>query len=397
MSQHFQTRRELLARIEELEEQLSDSENTQPSQQPTSTVDPELDKHYQVLFEQAGDSIFIVDSKTLQILVANENAARRLNYSIEELQGLSFRDIEVGKTTRLEESTTFAWTSSISGLFIYESVHRRKDGTTIPVEVSSSIIQIDNRKVIQNVVRDTTKRKQLEEHKLETILERERADLLTNFIEQTSHHFRTPLSIIGTNAFLLSKTEDSDKRDMQAGQISTQITHISRLVDGLIMLSTLAKKRSLPLESIELVYLVNISIAQLRDKVIERQIRVSLDMVESSLQIDAHEEYLNIALRHLYDNAINSIGENGDILIHVYKATSTVCIEVHDSGTGIDSEDMAHIFDTFYRADKSGTTRGLGLGLAIVKLIVEMHDGTIEVESNHGHGSMFRIVLPLTD
>ena len=83
----------------------------------------------------------------------------------------------------------------------------------------------------------------------------------------------------------------------------------------------------------------------------------------------------------------------GHITIQTFKKWNQVVFEIQDTGIGIDTVDLPHIFDPFYRADKARTTHngGTGLGLAIVKKIVERHQGRIEVESKPGQGSRFRI------
>jgi PAS domain S-box-containing protein len=117
-------------------------------------------EQYRRLFEDTGDSIFIIDPKTLQILDVNGNAARRLKYSREELLKLKLNDIEA----RLVEDTptTPMWESMFSGTQLYECQHRRKDGTLTPVEVSTRLARFGDKDVLQNIVRDISARKRME-------------------------------------------------------------------------------------------------------------------------------------------------------------------------------------------------------------------------------------------
>jgi signal transduction histidine kinase len=98
----------------------------------------------------------------------------------------------------------------------------------------------------------------------------------------------------------------------------------------------------------------------------------------------------------LLDNARKYSIPNGPITVSVRGDDEAVAIAVSDSGPGIAPEHLEHIFERFYRAEASRTTRGAGLGLAIARGIVERHGGTITVESEPGHGATFTVCLPIT-
>jgi two-component system sensor histidine kinase BaeS len=104
-------------------------------------------------------------------------------------------------------------------------------------------------------------------------------------------------------------------------------------------------------------------------------------------------------LRNLLCNAMTHTPSGGEIAITARTEGRWIAICVRDTGTGIAEEDLAHVFDRFYRADRSRSraTGGAGLGLAIVKQLVEAHGGQIEVESAVGKGAQFTFSLPVTD
>jgi PAS domain S-box-containing protein len=140
------------------------------------------DEKFRDLFENVGDSIFIVDATTHRILGANANAARRLGYGPEELLQLTLEEIEVrGEEPAPDQE--ISWESTFSGAQFYECAYRRKDGSLIPVEVSSSQTVIDKDRVLQNFVRDVTKRREIEaaRHRAEAEVMR-----LATVIEQAS-------------------------------------------------------------------------------------------------------------------------------------------------------------------------------------------------------------------
>ena len=100
-------------------------------------------------------------------------------------------------------------------------------------------------------------------------------------------------------------------------------------------------------------------------------------------------------ITNLIANAINYT-QRGQIQVQTYQRADRVCVEVRDTGLGIDPDDIPHLFDRFYRGQQATRSkiRGTGLGLAIVKEIVDLHRGTITVDSTVGQGSTFGVVLP---
>ncbi len=99
-------------------------------------------------------------------------------------------------------------------------------------------------------------------------------------------------------------------------------------------------------------------------------------------------------LRNLLGNAQKYGNENGTILVAVERRLSELCISVTDDGPGIAAEDQERIFERFFRVSGSGSS-GSGLGLAIARALVELHGGQLSVDSTPGHGSTFRVVLPI--
>jgi two-component system phosphate regulon sensor histidine kinase PhoR len=112
--------------------------------------------------------------------------------------------------------------------------------------------------------------------------------------------------------------------------------------------------------------------------------------------VAADAEEFRRALVNLVENAVHYTLEGGAITVRTWANGSRIHIDIQDTGIGIGEADLPHIFESFYRADKARAmdTGGTGLGLAIVKRIIEMHNGTITVESAPGAGSTFHIELP---
>jgi signal transduction histidine kinase len=123
--------------------------------------------------------------------------------------------------------------------------------------------------------------------------------------------------------------------------------------------------------------------------------RVALDLSESGpLLLHADTQKLQRVLSNLLDNAIKYTPSGGSIMISVYGNDREVRIIVRDTGTGIPPPELSHIFDRFYRGEKSRSEPGSGLGLSLARAFVLAHRGTIAVTSMPGEGSEFTITLP---
>jgi signal transduction histidine kinase len=113
--------------------------------------------------------------------------------------------------------------------------------------------------------------------------------------------------------------------------------------------------------------------------------------------IQANEDDLRRAIKHLLSNAINFTPSEGMVRLRTTVREGRIAIEVSDTGIGMTADEVEHIFDMFYRAEPARPVDmgGVGLGLSIVKMIVEAHNGVINVASQPGKGSVFTILLPL--
>jgi signal transduction histidine kinase len=117
---------------------------------------------------------------------------------------------------------------------------------------------------------------------------------------------------------------------------------------------------------------------------------------ETIHNVQLHAAYFSRTIQNLVENALRYTPDGGTICVETHGEHHQVCVIVRDSGTGIASEDLPHIFDRIYRGDKARNIEngGIRLGLSIVSKVVAAHNGTITVESTPGSGTTFRIVLP---
>jgi two-component system phosphate regulon sensor histidine kinase PhoR len=138
-------------------------------------------------------------------------------------------------------------------------------------------------------------------------------------------------------------------------------------------------------------------VERLRPRADQKQIDCQIKQTDTLPPIMADADQFRRALVNLVENAINYTPPNGTITVSAGRANEDVFVEVQDTGMGIAAEDLPRIFERFYRtpAARTAENKGTGLGLAIVKKIIDMHNGTIEVTSELGHGTIFRIRLPV--
>jgi two-component system phosphate regulon sensor histidine kinase PhoR len=124
-------------------------------------------------------------------------------------------------------------------------------------------------------------------------------------------------------------------------------------------------------------------------------LQAHLDLAEGLPSVRVAQDELYTAYASILDNAIRYTPAGGEITLRTSCLNNEILAEIIDTGIGIEPEELKRIFERFYRVDKARSTRGFGLGLAIAARIIEAHGGMIEVESQVGHGSTFRIRLPL--
>jgi PAS domain S-box-containing protein len=250
---------------------------------------------------------------------------------------------------------------------------------------------------VNGISYDITEHKQAEEHHLKLALERERIQLLANFITQASHEFRTPLSIIATSVYILQKTDDANKQQQYFHRIEQQVKNISQLIDNLSTLSKLDSHQSITLKTVDLNQMLHNMYPSKQILHKNKNIECLLELSSIPLSVRGNVDYLEQAISHIWNNAIPHTPHGKQIAIRSQQIDNTAIIEIADTGMGISDDDLPHIFTRFYRADKAGSTRGFGLGLPIAKVIIERLDGQIKATSEIEKGSMFRISLPLMD
>ncbi|RMG75723.1 MAG: GAF domain-containing protein [Chloroflexi bacterium] len=225
------------------------------------------------------------------------------------------------------------------------------------------------------------------------MLEQKRAQVITNFIESASHHFRTPLTIINTNADLLRRRANITGYERYITGIFDQTAAILNLVNSLVTMAQLDSLDQLELTSHnlnEILHEIQIITTQ---QIPQRDLTLHFEIPQQAIIANVDHDYLRQAIIELIHNAMTYTPDGGDIYVRLYRQDHQIYIDVVDTGVGMEPEIIPMIFDRFYRVDRAGTSRGFGLGLAIVHRIMEMHNAKIEVMSELNKGSTFRLIL----
>lgn len=218
------------------------------------------------------------------------------------------------------------------------------------------------------------------------------------FISNVSHEIQSPLTSI--RGFALALEDDGlspEARHHYLDIIKAESTRLSRLTDDLLKLA------SLDAEQVKFEPHAYRLDQQLRSLILTcepqwREKSINMDVSLDELTITADEDLLSQVWLNLIHNGIKFTGQGGTIRVSLSQQSGHVQVSIADNGIGISGEDRVHIFERFYKADKSRTRskEGSGLGLSIVKRIVELHKGEINVESEVGQGTTFTILLPVT-
>jgi signal transduction histidine kinase len=218
------------------------------------------------------------------------------------------------------------------------------------------------------------------------------------FVADASHELRTPLTLIRTNVEAWLRRSNGQTRTY-AQSIVEEVEQLNRIVGDLTTLA-LADARQLRLnpKPIELNEVVTGLITQATPLANERGVRLCPEL-NGGVRIDADVVRVRQLLLILIDNALSHTPIGGQVSVGVVRQNGRAQVTVTDTGEGIPTSDLPHIFERFYRADKARTREngGSGLGLAIAKWIVEAHKGDIAVTSAEGRGTEVAVSLPAID
>ncbi len=217
-----------------------------------------------------------------------------------------------------------------------------------------------------------------------------------DFVANVSHELKTPISVISSIAETLYLEEEDPFKKRFLERILKRTKEMEALVEDLLILAALESKEGKVIwEDVNLKKLAEEVVQNLKEFADEKSVTVEVKIPDNfHCRCDGHK--ISILLKNLVENAIKYNREGGKVWIKAYRSEKYTVLEVSDTGIGIPKKHLPFIFERFYRVDKSRSReiRGTGLGLSIVKHIALIHGGKVEVESEPGEGSTFRVLIP---
>lgn len=230
---------------------------------------------------------------------------------------------------------------------------------------------------------------------VEAMIEEQRA-----FASNASHELRTPLTTIRLRSEALRDGHlDAATAQQYVVEIDDEVQRLGNLVQDLMMLSRLDSGRlEAGRERIDTVRLARQLLAEIAPQAESRSISLQLDTPPTLPLVTAGQAHLVLVFRNLLNNALKYTPDGGRITWQIQAADDAIHHTISDNGQGLAAEDLPHVFDRFYRVDKSRSRAvpGVGLGLSLVRMIVEFYGGTIYLDSGGiGQGVTVDVVWPL--
>jgi len=277
------------------------------------------------------------------------------------------------------------------------------DYITKPIQPEEVLARVKTHLTIQQLHKDLhTKNEELRtsNENLQASLGRERElnKLKSRFISVASHEFRAPLTLIGITTNMLKRYNDrisGEKRIEHLESIESSVQEMTDLLNNILVLSKAeAENFQFSPERIDVKDFCQCLVEKFT-LVSGETHPITFSGMDKHFQITADPKLLEPILTNLLSNAIKFSPTGGSITVELDRDDENVIFRVTDKGIGISEADQQHLFDAFHRGENIGATQGAGLGLSIVKQFVDLHSGTITVESEVNKGTTFIVILPI--
>jgi len=364
------------------------------------------ESRFRTLVDQAVDAFYLFDPDG-RIVDVNQTACDSLGYTRDELLAMSIGDIECADAD--DTAAAPGWKTLEPHLAITEeSTHRRKDGSVFPVEIRLGLLEIGGSRRIMGLARDNTERHEAEAERgrLEAQLRQaQKMEAIGALAGGVAHDFNNILSaIIGYASLIQFNMEADNIQRHNLEQILAAAERAAGLTKSLLAFSRKQLVELKPLDMNELI----LQVQKMLMRLIGEDINFTVDCDPASLIVEADRGQIEQVLMNLVTNARDAMPRGGTLRI----ATSTQAIDerngaihnipipgmyayitVSDTGLGMDRDTLEHIYEPFYTTKEVG--KGTGLGLSIVYGIIKKHNGFINVYSEPGKGTSFKIYLPL--
>ncbi len=363
------------------------------------------------ILDSSLNEIYVFEAATLRFLSVNEGARKNLGHSLDELKRLTPLDLNPRLTAESFAQLTAPLRSGAETLVVFETVHRRKDGTEYPIEARLLLSRDETPPVHVAIIQDTTQRQRAEAEKLQferRLQESQKLESLGILAGGIAHDFNNLLTGILGNVTLsrMALTRSTDPNPL-LDQVEATALRAAELCKQMLAYSG---KGRFVTQRLDLSALV-VDSAPLLQLSISKKARLRLHLAPTPPPAHADATQMQQILMNLVINASDAIGDrpgNIDLTTGVLHADTEllrathlapelpageyVYLEVADDGCGMSAETVARIFDPFFTTKFTGR----GLGLAAVLGIVRGHQGALQVTSELGRGTTFRLLLPRT-
>ncbi len=275
------------------------------------------------------------------------------------------------------------------GSFDGEFLFLRKDGTTFPGHLNTSMVRDeDTRRGIVAVIRDLAEEKRLQQQ----LLESQKLASLGKVVEGVAHEVRNPLLSIGGFARRISnQTEEGAPTKKYLNAIIKDVERLEKMVNDIEEYVNFSKLHKMTYQPVDITLLLKNLLDELKEKMSTAGISSSLNSPEPLPAIYSNEFYLKELYSSLIENAIEAMPDGGELTVNMKVDGNYLVTEISDTGRGIPEGKLDEIFDPFFTSKMSGA----GLGLTKCHMIVTEHRGDIRVSSTPGKGTVFTITLPI--
>jgi PAS domain S-box-containing protein len=396
----LQENTELQARLAEAEETLRAIRSGEVDALVVSTSEgnqiftlQNADQPYRLLVEQMQQGAVTISSDGT-ILYCNRHFADTLGYASDILVSRQIEQYIVQQEGELFRA--FLQAASSDGSANQEFNFQNQIKQIVPMFVTANLLRLDQTQVICLIIADMRGRKKAEQQAIELAAEKQRTKLLADFVRDTSHDLKTPITVILNGLYLIQRLQDEERRSKKIQDVVRYVWYLNRILEQFQQMAMLDSMTELSLQTVDVNRLITDMLHTVSKQADEKQITISSALEDGIVSIHCDPDMLHRALVELLENAIQFTPQGRQIQVRVGVGNhNQLMLEVVDNGMGIPQDKLPHIFERFYKGDEARrVTGGGGLGLSIVKRIIELHHGSIEVESAVGEKTIFRMMLP---
>ena len=361
------------------------------------------DEAFRSIFDAVHDGIFISDPATGKFIEVNAPACKMFGYQRADLIGRDIAALSSGVAPYTREGAVENAKKAVTGAgHVFEWHCKIKDGSLFWAEISIRYTEIDKMHVIVAIVRDITERKRLSE-KLRAALfaASEASKAESAFLATMSHELRTPLNAIIGFSDLMATQHLGPLGILRyreyAGYIHKSGSQLLSLINDLLDLSQIdAGNAKLVEQSVSLRHVITEAVRMVALQAKQLHVKIMTELPSDLPFVYGDERRILQIILNLLSNAIKFTRADGTVSIQVEHETGDLLLKVSDTGLGIAAKDLPKVLERFGQVDStlSRKHKGTGLGLPLVKDLIELHGGSISIESQVDIGTIVTVRFP---